>query len=81
MPVGASCGVCGRKQRQGIIGNSQSEICKRCLSEIFPFNHIVNNREFRGVVSDFSPTRGHLEKAKRLRFNPLDDELKKTLAG
>ena len=64
-----------------IAGNSDSYICKRCLCVIFPFNHIPNNREFRGVVSDFSPTRGHLEKAKKLRFNPLDEDLKQTLAG
>ena len=61
--------------------DGDSFICKRCLCDIFPFNHISNNREFREVITDFSPTRGHLEKAKKMRFNPLDEELKQTLAG
>ena len=73
------CDMCGKRQRRMIDGDSF--ICKRCLCDIFPFNHISNNREFREVITDFSPTRGHLEKAKKMRFNPLDDELKQTLAG
>ena len=83
LPVGAvrPCGVCGGRIRQMVDGSSCSVICKRCLIDIFPFNHIVNNREFREVITSFSPTKGHLEKAKKLRFNPLDDNLKHTLAG
>ena len=78
--VASVCGVCGKGQRHTVDGNSDF-ICKRCLSEVFPFNHIANNREYRDAISCFSPTRGHLEKAKKLRFNPLDEELKRTLAG
>ena len=75
------CLSCGKVQRPMIDGTSDDYICKRCLMDIFPFNHIVNNREFREAITSFSPTRGHLDKAKKLRFNPLDGDLKQTLAG
>ena len=46
-PAVSGCDVCGRMQRHMIDGNSYSTTCKRCLCDIFPFNHIANNREFR----------------------------------
>ena len=73
-----ACGLCGKRQRQTVDGISDF-ICKRCLGEVFPFNHTTNNREYREAIH--VSLKGHLEKAKKLRFNPLDEELKQTLAG
>ena len=72
-----ACAVCSRKLR--VNGNLGENICERCLSEVFPFNHFTNGRDFRGAVDSFFLDRRHLDKASQLLFNPLCEEFKDTL--
>ena len=60
-------------------GTLDINYCDRCLPEIFPFNAIVNDREFREALNGFRIEQRHLDKAAGLRFNPLDDLIKDTL--
>ena len=39
-----------------------------------------SNREFKDTILGFSLNKGHLDKLSKLKFNPLDDELKEALA-
>ena len=70
--VSGGCAVCGRKQQ--VNSNLVKEICERCLSEIFPFNFLTNDRQFRETVKCFFEDKRHLEKASQLLFNPLCEE-------
>ena len=79
-PSGLSCGVCGRRLRLKVDGTS-GDICGRCLTEIFPFNSIASNRDFKEAILGFSLEGRHLVKASKLRLNPLDNDLKQALAG
>ena len=73
-----SCALCFRKVRY-IDGTLDINYCDRCLPEIFPFNAIVNDREFREALNGFRIEQRHLDKAANLRFNPLDEIIKDTL--
>ena len=55
--------------------------CKPCNSEIFPFNGLSNDREFRDAILGFSLNEGDIGRASQLRFNPLDSEIRDALAG
>ena len=69
-----------RKTRGWVIPKPKPvQYCDRCLPEIFPFNTIVNDREFREALNGFRIEQRHLDKAASLRFNPLDDLIKDTL--
>ena len=67
--VRSSCPVCGRRLRQ-LNGNADMRYCSRCLAEIFPFNSISSDREFKEAINGFSIDGRHLNKAETLRFNP-----------
>ena len=73
-----SCALCSRKVRY-LDGTLDIIYCDRCLPEIFPFNAIVNDREFREALNGFRIEQRHLDKAAGLRFNPLDGLIKDTL--
>ena len=76
----AACSLCALCQaRLKINGTSTLEFCERCLSELLPFNHFSNNRNFREAILGFFENRRHLGNNSELLFNPLDEELKDTL--
>ena len=72
------CTLCSRKVRY-LDGTLDIIYCDRCLTEIFPFNAIVNDREFREALNGFRIEQRHLDKAAGLKFNPLDEFIKDTL--
>ena len=72
-----ACTICQRKLR--VKSNLSNEYCEGCLSELFPFNSITNDRQFREALNSFFDNCGHLDKASQLLFNPLCDQLKDTL--
>ena len=72
------CAICGGKKWQ-VNGTPGEYYCERCLSEIFPFCSITNDRDFKEAINGFSIEKRHLDKASKLKFNPLDDEIKETL--
>ena len=75
----STCPICDRKIRK-LSGNTNIDYCSRCLADIFPFNSISNDREFKEAINGFSINGRHLRKAETLRFNPLDETVKVTLA-
>ena len=60
-------------------GNLDVNYCDKCLPELFPFNAIANDRDFREALNGFRIDRRHLDKAASLKFNPLDETIKDTL--
>ena len=60
-------------------GTPDVNYCDRCLPEIFPFNAIVSDREFREALNGFRINQEHLDKATSLKFNPLDETIRDTL--
>ena len=73
------CAVCGVRMRI-VNGTSDGNYCKMCLSSIFPFNQISSDRDFKEAINGFVIEGRHLRKAEKLKFNPLDEELKLTSA-
>ena len=72
------CALCSRKVRH-LDGTLDVIYCDRCLPELFPFNSIVNDREFVEALNGFRINQRHLDKAAGLKFNPLDETIKDTL--
>ena len=78
--VRSVCPVCGRRLRcSNSNADNNIEYCSRCLTEIFPFNAITNDRKFKEAINGFSINRRHLIRAETMRFNPLDVTVKEVL--
>ena len=73
------CCVCGKRKRH-VNGTFYLFYCKGCLNDIFPFSGVSSDREFKEATLGFSINAGHLIKAKKLRFNPLNEEVGDSLA-
>ena len=57
------CAICGEGKDWQINGTPDGYYCGRCLSDIFPFCGITNDRDFKEAINGFStvlPTFGYL---------------------
>ena len=55
--------------------NTDVKHCSRCLSDIFPFNGISSDREFKEAINGFSIDRRHLDKTVRKVLTDLNQTI------